>query len=150
MLSGVFRTQAMKTRFTPLVKLKKDAMDKCENELQQAHFALSEARTALEAARRELESAAQPRSGSVSALQQSRALIGVQRAIVTRESDRVATAQAAVERAREALKQAMIEHEKFKYLEADAIKRYLLEQKRRSERDLDEIAVQNYSMRNAT
>ena len=140
----------MKTRFTPLVKLKKDAMDKCENELQRAHFALSEAKSALEAARKELESAAQPRSGSVSALQQSRVLIGVQRGIVARETDRVAAAEAEVERTREALKQAMIEHEKFKYLEAEMIKRHLQEQKRRFARDMDEIAVQNYSMRNGT
>lgn len=86
----------------------------------------------------------------MSALQQSRVLIGVQRGIVARETDRVAAAEAEVERTREALKQAMIEHEKFKYLEAEMIKRHLQEQKRRFARDMDEIAVQNYSMRNGT
>jgi flagellar export protein FliJ len=138
----------MKTRFSPLVKLKKDVMERCEHELQRAHRSLEEARTALEAAYEELRRAEVPTSGAMGEFLQSRTVLSLQRAAVDRQRERVAAAEAGLKKAEEAYKTAMVEYEKFKYLEAEQIKSALMKEKRRHEREMDEIAVQNYSMRN--
>ena len=138
----------MKTRFSPLVKLKQDAMNRCEHELRRAHHRLDEARNALEAAYEELRRAEMPTSGSMGLFLQSRTLLSLQRDAVAKRQSRVAEAESELEGAQEAYKTAMVEYEKFKYLEAEEIKTVLLKEKRRHEREMDEIAVQNYSMRN--
>ena len=79
---------------------------------------------------------------------QSRTLLSLQRDAVAKRQSRVAEAESELEGAQEAYKTAMVEYEKFKYLEAEEIKTVLLKEKRRHEREMDEIAVQNYSMRN--
>jgi flagellar export protein FliJ len=138
----------MKTRFSPLVKIKKDAMERCEHELQHAHRRLKEARTALEAAYEALRRAEVPTSGGMGEFLQSRTVLSLQRAAVDRQRERVAAAEEELKKGQEAYKTAMIEYEKFKYLEAEQIKSALMKEKRRHEREMDEIAVQNYSMRN--
>ena len=137
----------MKTRFTPLVKVKKDSMQKCEREFQHSNRLLQLAESTLQQAVEALNASSTPSSGEVSQLLRSRTLIEVQRGIVGRCRDEAAAAQAALERSREALRLAMLEYEKFKYLEAEQIKMALQKEKRRQQRELDEIAVQNYGIK---
>jgi flagellar export protein FliJ len=137
----------MKTRFTSLVKLKKDAMEKCERDFQQRERSLHLAKEALRDAIETLNSTATPISGAIAQLLQSRTLIDVQRGIVAKQQQQLLRAEAALEDARMALKSAMIEFEKFKFLEAEQIKVLIEKQKRQAQRELDEIAVQNYGIR---
>ncbi len=137
----------MKTRFTPLVKVKKDSMQKCEREFQHSSRLLQLAESTLQQAIEALNASSTPSSGEVSQLLRSRTLIEVQRGIVERCRDEAEAAQTALERSREALRLAMLEYEKFKYLEAEQIKAALQKEKRRQQRELDEIAVQNYGLK---
>jgi flagellar biosynthesis chaperone FliJ len=140
----------MKTRFSPLVKIKKDAMDRCEHELQRTHYRLEQARAALASAYEELRRAEMPTSGGMGEYLQSRMILTLQREAVDRERGRVEEVSADLEKAEAAFRAAMIEYEKFKYLEAEEIKTALQKEKRRHEREMDEIAVQNYTMRNGS
>jgi flagellar export protein FliJ len=137
----------MKTRFSPLVKIKKDMMQKCERELQQVHHALQIARQKLETAYRDLDAAASPSEGEISDFLQSRVIITAQRRIVDDCRHSVASEESRLATAQAALREAMVEFEKFEYLEAEQIKKILLERERRQQRELDEIAVQGYMNR---
>lgn len=137
----------MKTRFTSLVKIKKDAMEKCERDFQRREQELYLANTALLEASDALNATTMPASGVITQLLQSRALLDAQRTVVTQQQHKVARARAALESARSALKLAMVEYEKFKFLEAEQIKELLQKQKRAAQRELDEIAVQNFGIR---
>ncbi len=137
----------MKTRFSPLVKIKKDVMDRCERQLQQANLNVDNAQTSLEKAYNDLAAASTPDSGAMQEFLQSRMIISVQRGIVAEKREWLAFANGEVEMAKQALKDAMMEYEKFKYLEAEEIKAILLKQKRTQQVELDEIAVQNFGRR---
>ena len=130
----------MKTRFSPLVKLKKDTMGKCERDLQQANHARQDAQKALSNAYEELRLAATPDAGSMTQFLQARMLISAQREVITQKQAWFDFAVSQVETAKEAMKQAMVEYEKFKYLEAEQIKAVVKKEKLRQQRDLDEIA----------
>lgn len=131
----------MKTRFTSLIKVKKEMMDRCERDLQKANESVHRAQVALDEAYAELEKAKIPASGSMTEFKNSRMLLSAQRDIIHEKQERLALALQQVERAKQALKSAMIDYEKFKYLEAEQIKKILLEARRKEQRELDEIAV---------
>jgi flagellar biosynthesis chaperone FliJ len=137
----------MKTRFTSLIKVKKDAMDKCERDLRQANDSLRNAQQALEIAYNELNTATMPNSGPVSQLQQARMKLTVQRAIINEKRQWLQYAQAQAEKAREVLKTSVMEYEKFKYLEAEQMRELLKKQKKKLDNERDEIAIQTYSVR---
>ncbi len=134
----------MKTRFSPLIKLKKDAMDTAERNLQQANQTLRLAEQSLDEAYDELNNATIPPVGTMTEFKNSRLLIEGQRQIIQEKKNWVANASDQVEKAKVVLKKAMVDYEKFKYLEAQQIKEELKKAKRREQRDLDEIAVQTY------
>lgn len=135
----------MKTRYTPLIKLKKDTMDKRERDLQHANAALQNAQAALSRAYEELQSATTPASGVVSQFLASRMLISTQRGIIAREQEWVSFAATQCDKAKEALKQSMVEYEKFKYLETEQLKNMLQKEKQREQREMDEIASQSFN-----
>lgn len=137
----------MKTRFTSLVTMKKDLMEQCERTLLQANEVLREAENSLREAYEALSDAVTPASGRASELLQSRSLLDLQRGIVDQRKVFLAAADIQVIKAREALQQALREYEKFKYLETEEIRRMLAKRKRREQRELDEIGVQNFSRR---
>jgi flagellar export protein FliJ len=137
----------MKTRFTPLVKMKKDMMDKSERELQQANHDLQNAQQILHQAYEELNSLRSPTSGEITQFVQARQMLEAQRNVVAQEQERVAMAESEVLKAKMVLKDAMMEYEKFKYLEAEQIKLAVEKKKKQMQRELDEIAVQNFGIR---
>ena len=134
----------MKTRFTPLIKVKKEMMDRCERDLQKANQALHNAKSALHEAYHELEKAQTPESGSMIQFKNSRMLISAQREIIKEKQEWLNFASKQVEGAKQALKTAMVDYEKFKYLEAEQIKKTLQEQRRKEQRELDEVAIQTF------
>ncbi|MDX1296120.1 MAG: flagellar export protein FliJ [Sulfurimonadaceae bacterium] len=137
----------MKTRFTPLVKMKKDAMDKSERDLQKANHLLQNAQQILHQAYEELNSLSSPTSGEITQFVQARQMLEAQRNVVAQEQEKVAMAESEVLKAKMALKDAMMEYEKFKYLEAEQIKLVVAKRKKQMQRELDEIAVQNFGIR---
>jgi len=135
----------MKTRYSSLVALKKDAMKKSERVVQQANAALNSASVALELSYNALKNIQMPLRGSINDFVASKTLIAAQRDVIKHNQDWVEYAQNQVELANEKLKSDTIEYEKFNYLELGEIKKIIKLQKAKESKELDEIAVMTYN-----
>ena len=135
----------MKTRFSSLVKLKKNAMHKSEQELQRMNNDLKSAKLALEDSYTQLSTIQQPTNGSMGELLASRMILDTQRHNITHNKEWINFAQKQSNYAKEVLKKNMIEYEKFKYLELEEIKKALKAQKIQESKELDEIALLTHS-----
>jgi flagellar biosynthesis chaperone FliJ len=131
----------MKTRYTSLVSIKKNDMQKVEQEVQEANATLQTAQTALQNSLEELYSISPPHEGSVSLFLANRTLLDAQRHIVTKNQEWVAFAQEQLHTLQKKLQTVMIEYEKFKYLELQELQEIKKKQKYQEAKDLDEIAL---------
>jgi flagellar biosynthesis chaperone FliJ len=138
----------MKTRFTSLVTLKKSTMDKSERVVQRANADLNSAATALELSYDLLEHIDSPINGSMSTMLASRTLLSSQRDLIKHNHEWVEYAKKQVFQAREQLKLDMIEHEKFKYLELEEIKKALQKRKVEEAKNMDEVALMTHGRKN--
>lgn len=135
----------MKTRFTPLVKFKKNTMQKSEQFLQKANANLNSAAIAMELSYSSLEDVEPPKSGRMSDMLASRVLLGSQRELINHNKEWVEFASNQVNQAKKQLKVDMMEHEKFQYLELQEIKQEFKKRKAAEEKNLDEIALMAYN-----
>lgn len=131
----------MKTRYSPLVSVKKNIMQKSERVVQSANATLQNATTALQKSYEELELIQTPLSGKINEFLSSRVLLDAQRSLIKHNEEWIIFAKKELESAKEQLKTAMIEFEKFKYLEYEEIQAKLKEQKLREAKELDEVAL---------
>ena len=131
----------MNTRYTPLVKLKKNKLQESERIVQRASVDLNSASSALEASYASLGDVSIPESGSVSEMIASRVLLESQRSLIKHNQEWVEFAKNQLFEAKEQLKADMIEYEKFKYLEFQEIKKVMQKQKQKESKELDEIAL---------
>jgi flagellar export protein FliJ len=134
----------VKTRFSSLVTLKKSTMDKSERVVQKANADLNSASTALKMSYNSLEEIEPPTSGNITQLLAQRTLLSSQRGVINHNKEWVNFATNQVKSAREQLKLDMIEHEKFKYLELEEIKKILKKKKIEEAKQLDEVALMTY------
>ena len=134
----------MKTRYSPLVKLKKSAMDKSERLLQQKNAELTNAKKSLEDSYEYLDTISQPASGNINDLLASRSLLSSQRGLIENNKEWVRFAKDQLEDAKKRFKEDMIEFEKFKYLEVQEIKKYQKELKIKESKELDEVAMMTF------
>ena len=137
----------MKTRFSPLVKLKKSTMRKSEQFVQQANANLNNASTALKLSYSSLEDVNPPSSGTMNEMLASRTLLESQRGIIQHNKEWVNFASNQVNQAKKQLKFDMIEYEKFNYLELQEIEKEMKKRKIKEVKDLDEIALMTYKGR---
>ena len=134
----------MKTRYTSLVSVKKNIMQKSERELQSANANLNSAESAYEMSLTLLNDIHSPTSGKISDFLSSRTLLDSQRVIIAHNQEWIIFAKDEIQSAKESLKKSMIEYEKFKYLEVEGIKKILNKRKLQEAKDLDEIALMTY------
>jgi len=137
----------MKTRFSSLVTLKKNKMQDSEQVLSKANLALSDAKSALESSYASLNEIEAPQTGSMATLLATRTLFASQRNLIQKNKEWINFAQTQLLQAKEQLKKDMIEHEKFKYLELEEIKKVIKKQKEQEAKDLDEVALMTYAQK---
>ena len=137
----------MKTRFSSLVTLKKNKMQDSEQVLSRANLALSDAKSALESSYASLNEIEAPQTGSMATLLATRTLFASQRNLIQKNKEWINFAQTQLLQAKEQLKKDMIEHEKFKYLELEEIKKVIKKQKEQEAKDLDEVALMTYAQK---
>jgi len=135
----------MKTRFSSLVALKKSAMERSEQALQNANKDLNSAKEALELSYTSLNDLQLPQTGKMADMLATRVLVNSQRGDIKHNQEWINFAQNQVNKAKEKLKSTMVEHEKFKYLEVEEIKRIIKDIKLQEAKDLDEIALMTYA-----
>ncbi len=134
----------MKTRFSPIVKFKYSVVQKSEARLQEALLRLHNAKEALEASLSELERLGAPHSGNMQEFLASRSLLDAQMRLIEKNREWVAYEQRQVDAIKEQLKADMIEYEKFKYLEAEEIKKMQKSLKLKESKRLDEVAMMTF------
>ena len=135
----------MKTRYTSLVSLKKNNVQSSERVVQNANLDLKNANSALEDAYNSLQSIDAPQSGNMKEMLASRALIESGRDLIKHNQGWVEFANKQLLQAKEQLRTDMIEHEKFKYLELEEIKKIIKKKKLEEAKEMDEIALMTYS-----
>ena len=135
----------MKTRFSSLVTLKKSTMDKSERVVQGANADLNSAAVALEISYNTLEGIDSPLQGQMSQMLASRTLLESQRGLIQHNHEWVEFAKNQLHSAKEQLKLDMIEHEKFKYLELEEIKKMIKEIQLQEAKELDEVALMTHA-----
>ena len=140
----------MKTRFSALVSLKKNAMQKSERVVQNANKNLLNAKEALRESLEQLQSIPSPENGIIADFLANRTLLDSQRALIAHNEGWVAYAKKELQEAQEELKKAMIEYEKFNYLELQEIEKVLKAKKIKEAKDLDEVALMTYSKKRDT
>ena len=135
----------MKTRYSSLVTLKKNKMQKSEQQVQSANATLNSALVALEISSQSIYTLTQPESGSMSDFLASRTLLDLKRSEIQHNKEWVKFAKAQLKDAQAQLKLDMIEYEKFKYLELEEIKKIVKKQKMQEMKDLDEVALMTHT-----
>jgi len=134
----------MKTRYSSLVSLKKNTMQKSERVVQNANKTLLNAKEALENSLAELQNISSPDHGFISEFLANRSLLDAQRALIKQNEEWVQYAAQELKDAQEQLKKDMIEFEKFKYLEMQEIEKFIKAKKLQEAKDLDEIALMTF------
>lgn len=134
----------MKSRYEPLVKLKKQALDKAEQSLMSANNEVTLSTIALDNAYSELSLLISPQNGSIGELLQAQIIAQAQHREIESCRLRVENAHMNQLRAREAFRFSRIEFEKFNYLEVQEIKKIGEKAKYEEAKMLDEIGTMTY------
>ena len=134
----------MKTRYTSLVSVKKNIMQKSERALQHANANLNSATIAHELSIKSLNDIPSPTKGQISDFLSSRMLLDSQRDIIRHNEEWIDFCHHEIREAKAQLKIDMIEFEKFNYLELQEIKEILYKRKLAEAKELDEIALMTY------
>lgn len=119
-------------------------MQKSERVMQQANADLNSAAMALQLSYNSLEDVESPKTGTMGDMLASRTLLDSQRGVIEHNREWVGFAENRVNLAKKQLKLDMIEHEKFKYLELEEIKKEIKKKKLQEVKDLDEVALMTY------
>ncbi|OHD92882.1 MAG: hypothetical protein A2W83_01490 [Sulfuricurvum sp. RIFCSPLOWO2_12_43_5] len=133
-----------KSRYAPLVKLKKKSLDNAERALIGANNALSSASDKLNRAYEELSLMTLPTKGSVGEFTQATAMIHAQHQSIEEARQTLQTAQKRQIQMRDRFKEAMVDFEKFKYLEVQEMNGQLKLLKDQEAKMLDEIGTMTY------
>lgn len=137
----------MKSRYAPLVKLKKKDLDHAEQGLIAANTTLADATDALERAYRMLSELSLPTRGSIAELSQSQMIIQAQYTAIEQCKHHLLQAENNQEQMQNRFKSAMIEYEKFKYLELQEAQTYIAKIKKEEAKMLDEIGIMTFKGR---
>ena len=138
----------MKTRYSTLVDLKKNIVQKSEQTLQKANADLNSAATALQISYDSLHNIQTPQEGKVSSYKASRILVDAARELINHNKEWIEFAKKQVGLAKEKLKLDMIEHEKYKYLELQEVKEIVKKIKQEELKELDEVALMTFARKN--
>ncbi len=139
----------MKTRYTPLVKIKKNLFDTSERRLAEANVRRQEAQRNLEAVLLELHQTAQLSGGTMAQLLQQRELLSITRQRIKVLRLHLIRAESEVAQATILLQTHLQTYEKFKYLEARELEALMLRARRNEQKELDARAIDAYIYRKA-
>jgi len=134
----------VKSKYTPLVKLKKKELDRAERNLITANNALNLALSALDDAYILLQSLSLPSSGTISEFTQSQTIIQAQHYEIEQCASNVIKAQQKQQQMQQQFKDVMMEYEKFKYLQLQETQAHSAKIKKEEAKMLDEIGVMTY------
>jgi flagellar export protein FliJ len=133
-----------KSRYEPLVKLKKKGLDEAERALLSANNEAAVATEELAFAYETLASFSLPSHGSIRELAQVNTIIQLQHTVIDHCKERVAEAVRKQQQLREYFERSRIEFEKFKYLEVQEMNARIRKAKEQEAKFLDEIGTMTH------
>ena len=134
----------MKSKYATLTKLKKKELDKCEQDVVRANLGFQNATMVLEDAYTLLSTLSLPSSGSMGELLQVQSMIHAQHEMIAQCTQALALAKAHQLQMQRQFKKAMIEYEKFNYLQTQELEAHKAKIKKEEAKMLDEIGVITY------
>lgn len=134
----------MKSRYEPLVKLKKKGLDKAEQLLMTANAEVTLSDAVLLNAYAELSSLESPTNGPIGELLQAQMILQAQHREIQSCRLRAERARVNQHSAREAFRLSRIEFEKFNYLELQEVEAMIAKVKYEEAKMLDEIGTMTY------
>jgi len=132
------------SRYAPLVKLKKKGLDEAEQMLTRSNAEVEDAQRALESAYNALEDISIPKSGLASELRQGHIYLESRHNDIENCKNRLIHALQQQVLNREIFKKAMIEYEKFNYLEVQEVEKRISKIKSDEQKFLDDIGTMTY------
>lgn len=138
----------MKTKFSPLVKVKKNLLDKAQEEYSLVNKELQKAKEDLEKNKLDLLNLSPPTSGTISLFTQHQSMLQSQRKLIEQSLGVVYHYEDQKEQVRLKLADALKEYEKFKYLETQEIEELMKKQKIQESKDIDEMGLLTHSFKN--
>ena len=130
----------MRSKFTSIVKVRKQQMDKIETLLAKARLKKSELKKQLALTRQDIENTAVPTSGTISKMRIFREKLDMLRNEKLKLDESLLVQKAEVKQLQEEYKKAHIEYEKIKYLEEQDYEEWMQKLKKQEQRDLDEVS----------
>ena len=135
----------MKTQYTPLVKIKKQHLDKMEQSVSSCNQTIRIVKKKIEDSYVQLHNLQIPRGGDFTLFRQIQLLKKRAQDEIGFNKHNLLLAENALVKAMQQLKTANIEHEKFKYLETTEIEKIIKARKLQESKELDEVAVMMFN-----
>jgi len=135
----------MKNKFTQIVKIRKQQMDKVETRLIQTRFKKEEIKQKIDTLYEEIKNSKSPTKGALSLI----SIFHENLKLLRREKDDYVDAlfflENEISNLQAEYKKAHMEFEKIKYLEEQEFFEHIKERKRKEKIDMDEIATMLFS-----
>ena len=135
----------MKSKYNPVIKVRKQQLDKAENNLNQAKQRQLENEALYEFSRKEYENLnILPKSGSIAELRSNLSMVQVGREALARAKEKVELSKKEMNHYQFLYQKAHLDYEKMKFLEVEEIKKKQKELAKIEEKFLDEIAISRF------
>ena len=134
----------MKSKYSPVLKVKKQELDKAELDLSKARQRQRENEEALQRANAEYLCINLPQKGDVMLLKQSLEFKQIAKDMKDFAEEKVRLSSQEINHYQHLYKKAHLAFEKIKYLETEEFKEYEEKMQKAEKRMLDEIAVSRY------
>ncbi|WP_024789642.1 flagellar export protein FliJ [Lebetimonas sp. JH292] len=131
----------MKTKFSAVVKVKKQEVDKIEKDIQKINYSITELNKKIEELQNILFSLIPPQNGNFSLFSQIKTQQNLLRNEIEKFKNQILFLKSRKNELMNELKKANIEYEKMKYLENEEIKKIIKKAKLKEAKDMDEIAI---------
>lgn len=134
----------MSNKFTPVVKVRKQELDKAETNLLKAKQRQKANEEALMRANADYLSVNLPREGSVALLKESLQIKAIAKDVKDAAKERMELSAKEMAHYQHLYKNAHFEYEKIKYLESEELKALQAKLKKAEQKALDDIAISKY------
>jgi len=131
----------MKTKFSDILKVKKQAIEKIERDIQKINASINNLKVKMNNLENALFSLSTPKEGSFSLFSQIKTQQNLLRDEIKNLNNQIVILENRRNELMEELKKANIEYEKIKYLENLEIQKMVKEKRLKESRDMDEIAI---------
>lgn len=130
----------MKSKFTPIAKVRKQQRDMVETRLAKARYEKHELELELASTCKEIDDTQIPTSGDISLMNMVRERLAIIRKAKDTLQQKLLIKDNEIQQLREKYKRAHIEFEKIKYLEEQDFEEWMEKIKREENLDMDEIS----------